>query len=521
MAESEQVIHLTGTEDIHAVRRMVSRAKVERLLLVVPNQHPALQREIRMRLLARQAYAEQKKVAFVSRDSTVRDLAKEVNLSTFGSVEDALRNAKWREGQADKQLNGASHRNEEVLEWGRGRGAVAARQRALGTRSNWGEYVMLSGLITALLIVFLAVVILLLPSAQIVLVPRQEPLQVQFDLTVDLTARESNADQRVIPGEFVRQDVQGTFEIPTTGRRDVPSAVATGTVTFINITGQAITIPAGTIVSTSSGTPVRFRTTETVSIAAQFDALVDSPIEALNPGPSGNVGAQQVSRVEGAAASIVRVVNLQATQGGGVQSRAVVTSADRAQLSEQLRQQLLQRGREALAEAAESQGRVLIADSVTMEITAENFNGVVDQQLDVLRLDLRARVSGLAVPAPEVDRVARRILDENIPNGYRLLGNQNISIIPGEGRLVDEAYVLPVTVEGLVSAIITGDEVRAIVRGQPLDVAFEALLQRLPLEADPSITLSPDWWDRMPYLPIRIFITLGVLEREETAEPTE
>jgi hypothetical protein len=520
MAESEQVIHLTGTEDIHAVRRMVSRSKVERLLLVVPNKHPALQRELRMRLLARQAYAEQKKVALVSRDDTVRELAKEVNLSTFGSVEDALRSAKWREGQADTQLNGARTTNEAVLEWGRGRGAVAARQRALGTRSNWGEYVMLSGLITALLIVFLAVVILLVPSAQIVLVPRQEPLTVPFELTVDLTARESNADERVIPGEFIRQDVQGTFEIPTTGRRDVPSAIATGTVTFINITGQGVTIPSGTIVSTSTGTPVRFRTTETVSVAAEFDALADAPIEALNPGPSGNVGSQQVSRVEGAAASVVRVVNLQPTQGGGVQSRAVVTSADRAQLSEQLRQQLLQRGREALAEAAEAQGKVLIDDSVTMEVTAENFDGVVDQQLDVLRLDLRARVSGLSVPAPEVDRVAQRILRENIPNGYRLLGNQNISITPGEGQLVDGAYILPVTVQGLISAIITGDEVRAIVRGQPLDIALAALPQRLPLEADPAITLSPDWWDRMPYLPIRIFITLGVLE-SEAAEPVE
>ncbi len=387
MAESEQVIHLTGNEDIHALRRMVSRAKVERVLFVVPKKHVALEREVRMRLLARQAYAEQKKVALVAKDDKVRDLARSVNLSTFNSVESALQSGKWRDGQGDTPLAGEREKN-DILEWGRGRSAVLARERALGTRSNWSEYVMLAGLVTALMIVFFAVLILLVPSAQIVLVPRQAPLDVPFVLSVDLNAREANADDAVIPGDAMRQDVQGTFEVPTTGRRDVPFAVGTGRVTFINITGQAATIPSGTIVSTATGTPVRFRTTETVAIPGQFDATVEAAVESVTPGPTGNVGPQQISRVEGAAAAVVRVVNFAATEGGGVQQRAVVTSADRENLREQLRQQLLQRGRETLADDAESAGQYLIPNTVSMEIITENFNGVVDDQLDVHRLTL-------------------------------------------------------------------------------------------------------------------------------------
>lgn len=515
MAESEQVIRLSGKEDIHAVRTLLGRAQAKRLLLVVPPNHPAFKRLVRVKMLVRQAHTEGIQVAIVSSDPTIRDLAGQVDLSAFRSVESGQRARRWRKGQGS--VNGGRPHGQTNLAWHRGRHAVLARRQQIGQRANWGEVIMLMGLIFGMMIILSAVLLLLVPSAQITLVPRQLPLEQTLTVTVDSTAQSIDYSTLTVPGELLTLPIQTTQQIPTTGRRDVPSAHARGAILFINVTGEPVNVPSGTIVYTSSGSPIRFRTLESAGVPGQIGARVEVPVEALTPGPAGNVGPLQINQVEGAAATAVRVLNPTALEGGDVQQTAVVTAADKEQLQNQLRQRLLQEGRVALeqrlAEMAASQEgeRFLVPGSVILEITAETFNGSVDDQREVLQLDLRARVSGVVVAQTDLDKVAQRTLEGEVPEGYRML-DDGFRVVPGEAQLNEQGRpVMAVRSEAIAVAELSGEQIRTLVRGQPLDEAEALLLQRLPLAANPSIDISPGWWSRLPYLPFRIFIRLGVL----------
>jgi len=110
--------------------------------------------------------------------------------------------------------------------------------------------------------------------------------------------------------------VEGTGQIATTGRRDVPDAKASGEVTLVNLLPQDVNVPRGTVVRTSAAVPVRFQITQDVVVPANGQITV--PIEALNPGLTGNVGALLINQVEGPLASALRVFNTNPTSGGTV-----------------------------------------------------------------------------------------------------------------------------------------------------------------------------------------------------------
>jgi hypothetical protein len=42
-------------------------------------------------------------------------------------------------------------------------------------------------------------------------------------------------------------------------------------------------------------------------------------------------------------------------------------------------------------------------------------------------------------------------------------------------------------------------------------VCGQPFYRRKRPSCDPAVEVTPDWWNRMPYLPLRIFIRVGVL----------
>ena len=79
-------------------------------------------------------------------------------------------------------------------------------------------------------------------------------------------------------------------------------------------------------------------------LSSSLHTDLSAEIEALEPGPVGNVAAATISVVETAPLrGKIRVINENPTQGGGVRQVGVVTRADMDRLKAQLLQQLQQR----------------------------------------------------------------------------------------------------------------------------------------------------------------------------------
>lgn len=96
-------------------------------------------------------------------------------------------------------------------------------------------------------------------------------------------------------------------------RRD--PVTATGVIKFQRESAatQDYTIPAGTIVGTGGDDSVRFETQDTVTLS-NGDTSVQADIEALTPGPDGNVGQGQIDvLVSGSVSGVTTVTNPQPT----------------------------------------------------------------------------------------------------------------------------------------------------------------------------------------------------------------
>lgn len=505
--ETTAVIELRGDEDVQAVRALLAAADADRVVLVLPRGYAMLRSLVRLKLLARQAHEHGQALALVTRDAKTRELARELNLAIFRSVQVSERAANWRGGMysGPGQINSSQ---EADLAWGRGRRAVLERRSRLGRGSDWGERIAVLALIAGLAVVLSAVLLLLVPSAQVTLIPRSEPVALVLPVTATTEADVVDAAGLLLPARIVSVVLEGTAQTAATGRRDVPDAPASGTVLFVNLVGEAVPVPAGTIVSTSSAVPVKFRTVAPVVVPAGPDERAATRVEAMQPGPTGNIRPLQLNKIEGPLGVGLRVLNPDPMEGGTVRQAAVVTAADKEQVREQLHNRLRQ---EALSEleARAPEDTFLLPDTLEIETVTESFDRQIDEQADVLTLLLRARAEALVVARPDLERLARPALAAQVPAGFVLLdtnlevGVDRVEALDGPGARV------AVRASGVARAQLDGRQIRSLVRGQPVELAAPILADRLPLAADPAVEVRPSWWGRMPYLPLRIFVRVA------------
>src|SRR5436853_34579 len=83
----------------------------------------------------------------------------------------------------------------------------------------------------------LALVLILVPSAEITLTPAQAQISTTVKITADPKIAKVNVESSRIPASIVEIDIQSQASIPTTGSSDVPNTLASGIVLFTNQTG--------------------------------------------------------------------------------------------------------------------------------------------------------------------------------------------------------------------------------------------------------------------------------------------
>ncbi len=310
--------------------------------------------------------------------------------------------------------------------------------------------------------------------------------------------------------------MEQTGEIATVSKKDAPDAPATGTITFINQTSAPQEILPGAVVRTATGTTVRFVTVTTATLEAGVGTTTDAQIEALQPGPTGNVAKATITEVETAPLrGKVRVINERATQGGGVKQVGVVTRADMDRLKAQMLQQLQQRAFMELQSQLGEQ-EFLPPESMTVEIMAEVYDQFLDAEADALHLQMRILATGTAVDRANANLLAYEALKEKIPETYELQSEEITFGLDEDNLQVEVRSVLvEVTASAPLVVDIDRQDVRSAVAGMTAEEATEVLSESFALDAPPAVEVLPDWikrweWlDRVPFLPFRIQVVVA------------
>lgn len=511
-------IHLTSPAMVAQARNEVLRAhRNDRILFILPDESDDFTNEPRLKILRKEADEGGVQVGFVTKDPDIRYFCKRARLPFYQSEEAAR--AHWRWPKPEGALPAPNKLRPTIVAPPPDAGTalrpptlvtLSDRTTLLGEARVRSRYFWLKGLSYVIFIGVIALVVAglstwLLPQAVVEIVPVRSRIISSVDLTARTGIDAPDYLHKVVPARVVQARVESFGTTPTTGQEDAPVKKATGNVTFINRTSREITIPEGTIVRTTFGTGIRFRTLNEAKVPPGTGQQVTVPIEALEPGLKGNVPALTINAIEGPLNVSLRVSNRTGTGGGTVESVGTVTQADKDRLKNELLAQLQQQAYAKLGENLRP-GEYIPPETVNTYVLAETYDRFAGEHADELGLQLQLLARGLAVDMDGARALAERSLRETAPSDKFLLEE---TIRAGQPRFTlfgDDFVTFSITASGEVMEPISAGAVRAVLTGAPLNRAEQLLKENFALAQPPKITLTPRWATRLPSLPFRIIV---------------
>ena len=140
-----------------------------------------------------------------------------------------------------------------------------------------------------------------------------------------------------------------------------------------------------------------------------------------------------------------------------------------------------------------------------MHVIQETYSHFEGEQTKDLILDIRAELQATAVDETKAIGLAYEELAAGVEPGYELIPASlhfeggAVQSVDGQGRVTFEMYG-----EGTTAANLILEDTLAEISGQKAGVAATYLYEKFPLRDYPSVYIWPDWFDRLPYLPVRM-----------------
>ena len=538
MADDTQLLYLEPDDEITTVVRRLREADTARVVLVASGRTKATTSAVALRLLAQVAADEGREIVLVA-DAAARALAAEAGIAAFASVADAnaegavplepaapqrapIHVVRGEPEPAAPDLPAAELAAAPVLA-PRGMeetqavpvqrptaAPVASRprtrpqpRRAGPPRPGW----VLPAVALALLVGVGAALAAVLPAASVTIRPRAVAIG---PLSYDVRPSVHTAT-----GEPLTSTQQGE----ATGHRTKRTA-ATGVILLINYSDENVLVPADTQVS--AGGHVLFHTTQAVTVPDSFFGFVGTanvPIVAVDRGPSGNVEANAIDRIEdkdvdralrGQGPNDRRVRNDDPTSGGDEQELLVVRKSDvtavtdaiRRDLEQQLADERGQGGEDRLYPTQDApKPQIDVPDDLEGHESADPYNfeltgTLQDDQPYVLRADAEAA----ATEALSTDAAA-------VPDGTAIEPN-TVEVELGDAQLDGNEVVVTAQVSAQAAPAYDASSIGQRIAGKTADGA-EAELASI---GRTTVTLWPFWVDRVPSLDWRINVDIQPVE---------
>jgi hypothetical protein len=287
----------------------------------------------------------------------------------------------------------------------------------------------------------------------------------------------------------------------------IPQTKAEGVVTFRNLTEEEVTIPVGTVL-TSTGLPgVRFVTVEHGKLEGGLKATVDIPVEAESAGATGNVEAETILAIEGDLGLLVTASNAEPATGGSNRLENAATETDLAYLREDLMEELEEQALEEM-EAMLGSGDQIFADTLKVEqVLEEDYAPPLGQPSRKVTLTMQVEFVASYSSSDDLTELASTVLNASQPEGYAArdepLSFETVSAHRTDNEGVTR-WVVRVS-RKLEKQVETG-KIVPLVQGRDIAVAINRLENNLDISYAPKIQLTPEWWPWMPLIPFNISV---------------
>ena len=501
------ILQLESHDDVISTRDKMGWDQAGRIVLVWPERGRILTRKLDLVLLQRRCVDIGAQMALVTNDAQVCDFAHQLHIPVFESTLQAQNN-RWR-GSRKRPLRRQKPGPRPDYE--------ALRQEAHPQPATWTtKPAARLAFFTLGVIAFLSIVAVLLPGADIILTPKTQLQETRLSIVASTNIGAIQLTGEV-PAYTTTVIVEGRQTISTTGITQVPEKSATGYVRFTNLTEQAVTIPKGTIIKTTTKTPVpiSYVTTSEAQVQAGPGSSASLLVRAKDPGAKSNLPSNSLTALEGPLGLSLSVTNPVSTFGGTDRSAAAPTPKDYVLLSDRLTAAL---EKTALAEFRRSLDAqdMLITSTLTLINAVNTYDppapaNNLDAPMPASELNLTARqeIRIMVVAGKNLKALAQEVLNANLSKDLTGVPDTlEFQSITAPILFSDGSAHWQIHAKRIVQFHISESQAINLVLGRPPVEARRLLQTQMPLQGTPTIRLLPDWWPVMPVMSFRINVTI-------------
>ncbi len=463
---------------LDVVDRIAAAAPDADLVLSIPPGAPFGRNAVFLEVARRRAGG--RRVALVSADARARAVASGAGVPAYSTI------AALERGELDPTERLGQRRRYDP---------AAAARRARAIRRS-------VAVLAAAMAVSALVLGLVVPEATVTIAPTAfvtGPLE--FDVRAGAGAG--------VPAQSLVATVNVTVTGAATGSR-VDATKATGSVRFSNQTTVDIAIPKGTTLRTNDG--IRFATTEDKTLPRSFIVVlavlagtVDVSVEAVDPGPGGNVSA---GRILVSPSASYAVSNPAPTAGGESTTIPVVKQEDYDLAAKRIPPALQEAGEKQLTtwRGAPPIGTA-VAPGVIVRISAQTPSAdVVGKEVPTFDLAASAVATAFAVPADEPRAaVLARLQDASKPENE--IDRDGAVVELGAPAITESGVVWHVKARTTEHTRVDRATIAATVAGRERGEVAPLLEPRRIRVV--SVEARPVWWPRLPLLEQKINVVVG------------
>ena len=348
---------------------------------------------------------------------------------------------------------------------------------------------------------------LFVPHAALTLYPEAKTQSVVIPVAASQSI-ESVSVTGAIPAREVSIVVSAEQSLSIAGKISVPKSKSKGIARFTNLSQGEVNIVAGTVVSTASEPFVKFITLHDTLLGPGIDKFVDIPIEAQQPGASGNVSSDLVVVVVGPLGLSISVTNPNPIKGGADSQVIGATEDDRTELRDVVMENL-RRDAESKLRAQIAPADILLMDTFeAVQIVEENFEPPAGQPGKTLVLKMQIEFSARTVSDDDLKELSLSTLNASVENGFGSIAPPAYKVITDPST--DNSGISHFELEVTRTLLRQADVMRVflIVRGHKPELIKKILVSKLSLREDPEIIIKPSWWPWLPLIPFNISVEI-------------
>lgn len=489
---NKDVIYIDVEDDITAIIEKIKASKEKIVALVPPKRIGVLQSAVNLRLLSRASSSADKRVVIITGNAALGSLAAAAGIPVAKNLQSKPEMAEIAALQVDdeddiidgtqlpvSEFDDAAKKADDDPSDGAVESIAAAETAPKPTKAdkkasktkkdgkkvpNFNKFRKKLILIIAaavLLIVGLIWAIFFAPAATVIISANTTNMTVN---DVVRLADENSLDDGTIKSTTETIERQASVEFEATGEKEV-GEYASGTVRFStnNISALGESIPAGTVLTSESGS--KYETTASATMSLDNASGVSVGIRATERGTDSN-GAS--GSVDGAPNGVsARITD--ATSGGTDRTVSVVTSGDVQKASEKLVDQSNDDMEKELRERF-GDDYIVIDGSFTVDRAAASSSPAVGEEADKATLTSNVTYSLSGIAQEDADDYLTTSLENQIEGDdtQRVYSTGSDDITFSEYNDEGDVPTVRISAEGAIGPSINEDELKEQVAGKRL-----------------------------------------------------